>query len=422
MIASTFAPARAWTYSAYQLKNASVAPAEPTWRYIMKRRHVQHCSSRRRTLKIAPVLSQLMPSRYIATLAIWRRQACQHTFFDIHTDENTYLDSVVSGKLRPDEEDEDGGHPDPDPDLIQIGEGPAAKQVPNFLRPCAPHNCGPGAGPWRTRLSNPPFQVPSDIWEEYVKVPYFFSTGLDQTRKDAFREAVKRVVTKTCVLLVEERQSDNYHAEVGNFNSGSCYVSGMGYGRNRRVNLGWCNSMRYVGSMVHEIGHLIGMNHEQKRPDAVRSYHSHGPNLKMYWQNIPSRWVPQYTPNDRSYVGSADDGQGDPFKGYADYDFGSIMHYPRRSSNPRFDTIPADKKDQVGNRRVLSAGDVTQILDQYQCKRKGAQTPKPTPVPTPMPTVVMPLGPPGPPGFAGPPGPPGRPLQPAPAGPPGPPR
>jgi len=300
------------------------------------------------------------------------------SMLDIHEDELTYMDSVVTGRQLAEEVAEDGP-------VEQDAAGSSALQTNSeFLPRCSGgQNCGP-ATPWQTRKSSPPANVP-DKWQEYVEVPFFFSKNLDNVRKEAFREAVRRVMSKTCIVLKEVAPTARPNSEVGAFNSGSCYVTGLGYPGSwglRRVNLGWCNSMRYVGNMVHEIGHLIGMNHEQKRPDAGMAYHGHGPYLKLFWQNIPSQWVPQYRPDMKSYVGSANDGPGDPHVGYADYDFGSIMHYPGGS---RFDTIPADKERLTGNRRELTAGDVEQILDMYQCKQKGSG-PRPTPRPLPRPT------------------------------------
>ena len=62
------------------------------------------------------------------------------------------------------------------------------------------------------------------------------------------------------------------------------------------------------------------MNHEQKRADAAQEYHGKGPHLQMFWENTGT-WASQYTPAEKSYIGSADDGAGDVQVGYAAYDF-----------------------------------------------------------------------------------------------------
>lgn len=130
------------------------------------------------------------------------------------------------------------------------------------------------------------------------------------------------------------------------------------------------------------------MNHEQKRQDAGVAYEGKGPHLKILWQNINDRWKPQYLPDPNTYIGSKNDGKGDPHpSGYSPYDFESIMHYPGGSS---FDTIPASNERLVGNRKHLTAGDILQINDVYQCIPAGAsKVTTTTTTTTPDPTMLF---------------------------------
>lgn len=201
------------------------------------------------------------------------------------------------------------------------------------------------------------------------------------------RRAVQEYEAKTCLRFVEVSNYRGPRVKVCVTDSNSC-SAGVGYPGNAAestLNLGWCNSITHVGNIIHELGHIIGMNHEQNRPDGSAQTSVPGarvgPHLRVHWHNIPNTWRPQYTPVSNSYIGSNNQGGADPVNGYAPYDYGSIMHYPR-SSPARFDTVNAAFNSVVGQRSQLSNGDLTQISDMYQCRRPGTGGPIPSPSPT----------------------------------------
>lgn len=225
---------------------------------------------------------------------------------------------------------------------------------------CFPNACGPGGGPW-----------PAKAQDGLVYINYWFDTSADANRRAVFQAAVAEWAAKTCIRFVQ--QSVKPRVLVGSFDTSSCsaIVGYPGNGNVGKVNLGWCSTMSSKGSVIHELGHVVGMNHEQNRPDATTAMQtpvgSFGPFLTVYWNNIAADWQSQYTGDDRSYIGSNLQSSQDPFSGYAQYNYESIMHYGRTPNNPNFDTTNPIYNSVVGQRTGLSPGDISQVNDLYQC-------------------------------------------------------
>lgn len=108
------------------------------------------------------------------------------------------------------------------------------------------------------------------------------------------------------------------------------------------------------GNVIHEIGHAVGMWHEQSRED--RDFY-----VLVNYANVK----PGHEHNFKQRIHEGDD--------VGPYDFGSIMHYPRYAfaGNPNVPTITprkpyADHAAVMGQRSGLSQGDIDAVRFMYK--------------------------------------------------------
>jgi hypothetical protein len=170
------------------------------------------------------------------------------------------------------------------------------------------------------------------------RVPYV----LEDAVAERARKAMQHWEERTPIRFVERTDADTDYISFEQHRG--CWSSVGRQGGKQIISLDtYCK----VGPAIHEIGHTLGLWHEQSRAD--RDDHI---TIRM------DRVAPQHRHNFDKHIQDGDD--------VGSYDYGSIMHYPETAFSATGEaTIVTKAGKSIGQRNGLSAGDIGSIRSIY---------------------------------------------------------
>lgn len=183
-------------------------------------------------------------------------------------------------------------------------------------------------------------------------VPYTVDPNLPNAQR--VPDAIAHWEANTNLKFVERTTANQaqYANWVHFVDEGGCwsYVGMRGWGQQKISISAGCP----LGSVIHEIGHAVGLWHEQSREDRDLF-------VTIHWENI----IEGREHNFAQHITDGDD--------LGAYDYDSIMHYPRWafSKNGQDTITPVDPNATIGQRNGLSPGDIAAVDMMYPgCGKK----------------------------------------------------
>jgi len=166
----------------------------------------------------------------------------------------------------------------------------------------------------------------------HVTIPYVMESGLSQNIQAVIPKAIAEYKKYTCIRFKPRTHERAYIK----FRPGGGCSSPVGYRAGRVNTITLASGCYPIGTVMHEIGHSIGIYHEQSRPDRD-TY------VEILFQNVPSSVRNNFN------IASNIDSLG------TKYDYLSMMHYGRNAFGGGRMTIKTKNSKyqmKIGERRA----------------------------------------------------------------------
>ncbi|KHJ93249.1 astacin [Oesophagostomum dentatum] len=216
----------------------------------------------------------------------------------------------------------------------------------------------------------------TDSEGNYV-IPYVIAARYDPKELPSIRQAMDRIEANTCIRF-RERTNEHDYIEIQNQPGQGCYTN-VGRADGKGVLMLESNNDETcleVGTVLHELMHVIGLWHEHMRYDRDQY-------IKVHYENI-----------DKEYWTQFDKVMPDEATTYnIPYDYKSVMHYDKtafaQEGKISMETMDPKFQDVIGNQNDASPSDYKKICKIYQCRRcmsentntnNGSETEKTEPV------------------------------------------
>lgn len=201
----------------------------------------------------------------------------------------------------------------------------------------------------------------TSIGKQWPDNTVYYSYALDVQARPRAQQVIQQAIAeyhqKTCIKF-KKRTNEPHYIQFYIGPGCSSYVGFNGGGK-WPMPVSLAQGCWRKGIVIHELGHALGVFHEQNRPD--RDKH-----VTINWDNIE--------PANKFNFYKLKENQVNSFG--TEYDYRSIMHYGttafgiKQKNGKRLQTIVTiDKSKQtlIGNRRSLSETDVKQLNMLYRC-------------------------------------------------------